>query len=144
MTDREFKRLSRPQLIDVIYQLQLKQDELVTNNARLEKALEDKRIRVNQAGSIAAAAMEINNVIQSTQNAAIQYLDEVQLQIDEEAKRLRLEAQEEVAAILAKAREEADAIIAKAQEYAEEIRKQAEEEKMDYDLVVEAILQEFM
>ena len=57
MTDREFKRLSRSQLIEIIYQFQLKQDELIAENARLAKALEEKRLRIEQAGNIAEAAL---------------------------------------------------------------------------------------
>ena len=41
MTDKEFKRLSRAQLIDIIYELQLKQEELAAENERLSKALAD-------------------------------------------------------------------------------------------------------
>ena len=44
MTDREFKRLSRSQLIDIIYQLQLKQEEMNAENQRLSGELADKRI----------------------------------------------------------------------------------------------------
>ena len=32
MTDKEFKRLSRPQLIEIIYQLQIQIDKLVEQN----------------------------------------------------------------------------------------------------------------
>ena len=37
MTDKEFKRLSRAQLIEVIYQLQLQIDSLTEQNEKLEK-----------------------------------------------------------------------------------------------------------
>ena len=35
MTDKDFKRLSRSQLIDIIYQLQVKQEELTADNEKL-------------------------------------------------------------------------------------------------------------
>ena len=35
MTDKEFKRLSRSQLIEIIYQLQIKQEELTADNEKL-------------------------------------------------------------------------------------------------------------
>ena len=63
MTDKEFKRLSRSQLIDIIYQLQLKQEELTAENESLSKALADKRLRVSQVGNIAEAALEMHNVM---------------------------------------------------------------------------------
>ena len=52
MTDKEFKRLSRSELIDIIYQLQLKQEELTADNRKLAKALADKRLRVRMPPSI--------------------------------------------------------------------------------------------
>ena len=39
MTDKEFKRLNRPQLIEIIYRLQLKLEELTEENERLSKNL---------------------------------------------------------------------------------------------------------
>ena len=65
MTDKEFKRLGRAQLIDIIYRLQLEVDELTGRNQMLEKALEDKRLRIGQAGNIAIAALEINDCFRS-------------------------------------------------------------------------------
>ena len=48
MTDKEFKRLSRAQLIEIIYQLQLQIDELTERNKSLEKELTDKRLRIDR------------------------------------------------------------------------------------------------
>ena len=70
MTDKEFKRLSRSQLIEIIYQLQIKQEELTADNEKLSKALEDRRLLVSEAGNIAEAALEIHNVMQAAQDAA--------------------------------------------------------------------------
>ena len=91
MTDKEFKRLTRSQLIDIIYQLQLKQEELTEENNRLKEELADKRIRVGQAGNIALAALEINNVMQAAQKAADQYLEEIRI-LRHEAEKARQEA----------------------------------------------------
>ena len=104
MTDREFKRLSRAQLIDIIYQYQLQIDSLAAEKAELEQTLADRRIRLQDAGNIAAAALEINNCFRSAQCAAEQYLDEI--------KELRKEAEAERQRILAEAQAEAAAIIA--------------------------------
>ena len=51
MTDKEFKRLSRSQLIDIIYQLQVQLDNLTEQNRELENALADKRLRISNAGN---------------------------------------------------------------------------------------------
>lgn len=103
MTDKEFKRLSRSQLIDIIYQLQLEIDELCEQNKNLERKLEDKRIRLSNAGNIADAALEINDCFRSAQNAAEQYLNEI--------KAIREETEAERQKILAQAQEEAQAFI---------------------------------
>ena len=124
MTDKEFKRLNRAQLIDIIYQFQLKVDELTEKNQELERKLEDKRIRLNDAGNIADAALEINNCFRSAQNAAEQYLNEI--------KSIREEAEAERQMIIAKAKEEAEKIIS-----------ESKASRGDCDSAVESILKEY-
>lgn len=132
MTDKEFKRLSRSQLIEIIYQLQLKQEELAADNAKLSKALADKRIRVNNMGNIAEAALEIHNVMQAAQNAAAHYLEEIQLRAENEYEQIMKDAQTESAAIIENAKEKAAAIVSKAQK-----------EAAEYDSMVKVILKEY-
>ena len=123
MTDKEFKRLSRAQLIDIIYQFQLQVDKLTEENKNLERKLQDKRLRLKNAGNIADAALEINNCFRSAQNAAEQYLNEI--------KAIREETETERLRILTEARAEAKAIIAGAKNI-----------QGDYDSATEAILKE--
>ena len=132
MTDKEFKRLSRSQLIEIIYQLQIKQEELTAENEKLSKALEDRRLRVSEAGNLAEAALEIHNVMQAAQNAATHYLEEMRLRCDEEHRRILEQAKEEAAAILAKAQQDAADVVQK-----------ANHAHSDYDPIVEAILKEW-
>ena len=124
MTDKEFKRLSRAQLIEIIYQFQLKQDELTAENERLSKELADKRLRVSEAGSIAEAALEIHNVMKSAQDAADVYLEEIRI--------LRDETKEKCQQILENAQKEADNLIALARKG-----------QTPYDSTLEAIVKEF-
>ena len=124
MTDKEFKQLSRAQLIDIIYQFQLQIDTLTEKNQALEQELADKRLRLSNAGNIAEAALEMNNCFRSAQNAAEQYLDEI--------KAIREETEAEQKRILSDAQAEAAAIIA-----------DAKKTNGDYDSVIDAILKEF-
>ena len=124
MTDKEFKQLSRAKLIDIIYQLQLHVEELTEQNHSLKKTLEDKRLRINTAGNIAEAALEINDCFRSAQNAAEQYLNEI--------KAIREETESERQRILAAAQAEAEAIIAN-----------AKNTWGDCDSAIEAVLKEF-
>ena len=124
MTDKEFKRLSRAQLIDIIYQFQLQIDTLTEKNQALEQELADKRLRLRAAGNIADAALEMNDCFRSAQNAAEQYLNEIQA--------IREETEAERQRILTEARAEAAAIIAG-----------AKKTQGDYDSAIEAILKEY-
>ena len=124
MTDKEFKRLSRPQLIEIIYQLQLQIDKLNEEKQALKNELEDKRLRLSNAGNIAEAALEINDCFRSAQNAAEQYLNEI--------KAIREETDTERQRILKEAKAEAEAIIAG-----------AKNTQGDYDSAIDAILKEY-
>lgn len=113
MTDKEFKRLNRSQLIEIIYRFQLKVEELTQENQSLKTALEDKRLRINQAGNIAEAALAVNNVMQAAQDAAQQYLDEIRslyAEAGEACQNIRNNAITEAEAILVQARAEAASI----------------------------------
>ena len=131
MTDKEFKRLSRSQLIDIIYQFQLKQEELTAENEKLKQALADKRILVSNSGNIAEAALELHNVMQAAQNAAEHYMAEIQRRVDSEYQIIMKKAKAEAAALLEKAREKAGEIVTQA------------EKDVGYDPVVEAIIEEY-
>jgi cell division septum initiation protein DivIVA len=124
MTDKEFQRLSRPQLIDVIYQFQLQIDKLTEQNQELERELADKRLRLQDAGNIAEAALTINDCFRSAQNAAEQYLNEI--------KAIREETEAERQRILSEAQAAAEAILAA-----------AKKTTGDYDSAVDAILKEY-
>ena len=121
MTDKEFKRLSRSQLIDIIYQLQVKQKELEEENSKLKAEVADKRIRLNQAGNIAEASLAVHKVMEAAQEAANQYLEEIRA--------MRKETAENCNRILEKAKREAAAIVARADR--------------NFDPAVEAILREY-
>ena len=135
MTDKEFKRLSRSQLIEIIYQLQIKLDELSAENQRLSAELVDKRLRIGQAGNIAAAALEMNNCLRNVQRAADQYLEEI--------KALQAETAVQCEKILADAQTEAATILADAQTEAVTVIADAKKRQGDYDFAVDAILKEY-
>ena len=106
MTDKEFKRLNRAQLIEIIYQLQLQLDKANEEKQELEQKLADKRLRLDKAGNIADAALEINDCFRSAQKAADLYLNEI--------KAIHEETKAEQQRIIALAQAEAEAIIADA------------------------------
>ena len=74
MADRELKKLSRAELIDIIYALKEREDDLSAQVAALEEKLAQREIQISRAGSIAEAALAINRVFEQAQAASEDYL----------------------------------------------------------------------
>ena len=146
MTDKEFKRLSRAELIEIIYRLQLELDKAKEETQAAESELADKRLRLNNAGNIADAALEMNECLRSAQNAADQYLNEIKsIREETEAERQRIlaEAEEMRKKIYNQAQEDRQQILVNAQAEAEAILKSAKKTQSDFDSAIEAILKEY-
>lgn len=77
MISKELKRLSRRELVDIIYQLKKNEQEMQEEIESLKTELQDKRIRISTAGSIADAAMSVTNVFSTAQMTADLYLREI-------------------------------------------------------------------
>ena len=98
MTDREFRRLTREDLLDIIYELQQKTQRLEQENETIRKQLSDRTVKLENAGSIAEAALALNGVFEAAQAAADQYLAQVHAaneQSQQLADRIVAEAQQE-------------------------------------------------
>lgn len=106
VTDKEFKRLKRADLIEIIYRLQENEEKYRAAIATMGKKLEEKQTKIETAGSIAEAAMALSNVFEAAQDAADRYLADIA--------RMRREAEQE----LENARKEAARITAAARENA--------------------------
>ena len=77
MTDKELRRLSRADLVDVIYELEKENEESREQIRKLQKALDDKILILSFAGSIAEASLKLNGVFEAAQAAADQYVASV-------------------------------------------------------------------
>lgn len=104
MAEKELRRMNRTELIEIIYALQQNEKNLRDENEDLRQQLEDKILRMENAGSIAEAALSLNHIFEDAQQSAQQYLDSIQA------------ANQEAEQALERARQEADEIIAAAYE----------------------------
>ena len=77
MISKELKRLNRRELVDIIYQLKKNEQEMQEEIATLKKEIQDRRIRMSTAGSIADAAMSVTDVFSTAQMTADIYLREI-------------------------------------------------------------------
>ena len=90
MTDKELKKLSRAELLELLiiqteraekleYEWKAKEESYQLKIKTLEEALSDKKINAKKIGSIAEAALELNGVFEAAQKAADQYLENIKI-----------------------------------------------------------------
>ena len=77
MAEKELRRMSRPELIEIIYALKSNEESLQKKNAHLEEQLNDRTIQISEAGSIAEAALQLNDIFSTAQAAADDYLTSI-------------------------------------------------------------------
>ena len=131
LNDKQIQRLKRGELLEILIEssrenekLRGQVDSLNDEIAGLNGMLSDRSIKIEKAGNLAEAALEIHHVMQSAQDAAAHYLEEIQ--------NMRRETEEECRRLLEKTEKDAENIIALAREG-----------KASYNAELEAIMKEF-
>ena len=110
MPDRELRHMRRTGLVEIILALKQSEDQLRAENAALSAQLQERQIHIENAGSIAQAALELNKVFEAAQAAADEYVASVlaaNKNTDAAASALRAQAEAEAQQILAQAQTEA-------------------------------------
>lgn len=106
MTEKELKRLSRSELLELLLVQTREREKLEQRLEEAEQQLADRQIRLEKAGDIAHAVLEINGVMDAAQAAARQYLENME--------QLELQTRQRCEQMLQEACREADAIRQKA------------------------------
>lgn len=75
MTDRELKRLSRAELLELLLARTEENLRLRRRLKAAEEELADRRIAIEQAGTMAEAALKLNDVFEAADRAVRQYLE---------------------------------------------------------------------
>lgn len=94
MTDQELKKLRRSDLLELLIAQEKENERLRSQVEQLEKRLADRAIDLEQAGSIAEAALRLNGVFQAAQAAADQYLENIRRLSEEPEEKVREECRE--------------------------------------------------
>ena len=127
MTDKELKHLSRMELIDIIYELQKQNEQNAAQIEKLQAALDEKELHIENAGSIAEAAVQISGVLEAAQAAADQYLLSIRAATaDMDARAQAAEQQRD--ALLADAKKQSDEMLQSAQSRAQALENEAEKQ----------------
>ena len=76
MTDKELRKLNRSALLEMLVEQSRENDRLRAQVDEL-RLLPDRQLKINQAGSIAEASLQLNQVFEAAQQAAEQYLENI-------------------------------------------------------------------
>lgn len=122
MTDKELKKLSRVQLLELLLAQSRALEETQAQLQEAREALDSRRLQVEETGNLAEAALRLNQVFDAAQNAADQYLLNVKSRnqvMDEalrQAEQIVTAAQTRASRLEAETREKCDAMTQKAQQ----------------------------
>lgn len=114
MTEKEMKRLSREELLEILIEQGEQMEALQTELKTAKKQLENRKLELAEVGSIAEASLKINGVFEAAENAAKQYLESVQqvsLEQLKECEQREADSRREAEQIIAEAREEGARIV---------------------------------
>lgn len=78
MTEKELKRLSRSELLEMLIGQMEENEKLKIELEQAREQVNSRQIAIDRAGSIAEAALALNGVFDAAQAAAAQYLENIQ------------------------------------------------------------------
>ena len=128
MAKKELKRMSREELAELLLIERRRISELEEEVAALNAKLEEREIKIENAGSIAEASLSLNGVFESTEAACRQYIENVERLCSdrEKSSRIREESsKKESGEIIEKAKKDAEKILAEAIRLGEKIMNEA-------------------
>ncbi len=152
MTDKELKKLSRIEVLELLLnsekqktELEQQLEEARQKNRELTEKLNSRELDIQEAGNIADASLKISGIFQCAQAAAESYLDNVkslsekqeaicaerEAKSKEEAERLTSQARAAGEELLARTGEDCTRQRTEAESYCTEIRNAAEKECLE-------------
>lgn len=86
MTEKELKHLNRAELLELLLAQMEENEKLKKRLQKAQAALKDRRIEIEDAGTLAEAALRLNGIFEAADRAARQYLENVR-RVSEEGSR---------------------------------------------------------
>ena len=77
MTDKELRRIGRAELLELLLAQSEENERLQQRVEELEEELRNREIMIDNAGTIADAAFQLNGVLDAAGNAAVQYIENI-------------------------------------------------------------------
>ena len=94
MTDKELKRLSRTELLELLVNQVEENEALKAQVSALTAKLEERAIQIEESGSLAEAALKRSGIFSAADEAAERYLENRKRQADELCAEKEKETQE--------------------------------------------------
>ena len=79
MTERELRKLSRADLLELLLAQRRENEQLRCILDQTQAQLADRTIKIENAGSIAEASLQLNGIFSAAQESCQQYLDNIKL-----------------------------------------------------------------
>lgn len=117
MTDKELRRLHRSELLEMLISLTEENRKLNDLLEQTRSQLRDRQIIIENAGSLAEAALSLSGIFQTADAAAQQYLESV--------RQLTAQQEEACRAILSQAEQKAAEIKQEALSYSQKVYTEA-------------------
>lgn len=83
MTDRELRRLSRAELLEMLLEQMEENEKLNQRLEKMQEKLADRRIIIGQSGTMAEAALKLNGVFEAADQAVRQYMENIRIAAQE-------------------------------------------------------------
>ena len=123
MTERELKRMSRTEVLELLLSQTNRIEELEAKLTEANEKVASRQIQLEQAGSIAEASLQLSGIFKDAQIAADQYLENM--------KRMEEETKIKSEQLLANTQVQCDEMVAKAkkesQDYWDDVSKKLED-----------------
>lgn len=84
MTDKELQKLNRRQILELMLVQNRRIEKLERELKETRAKLENRRVVLDEAGSIAEAALRISGIFEAAQEAADIYLESIQQNVMQE------------------------------------------------------------
>lgn len=146
MTEKELRRLSRVDLLEMLIAQSTELQECKEKLEAAEEALKNREIAVRKAGSIAEASLVLNGVFEAADRACQQYIENIrkysenrEIVCDEMEEQSRLKAQQ----IISDAEEKSRDMLSQTEKECADMKNKAKEESRRYWEKISSMLEEY-
>ena len=124
MTKNELKKLSRTDLLEMLLDQSKKVEALQKKLDESEKALHNKEIMINRAGSIAEASLQLSGIFEAAQRACQQYTENIQklsTRQEDICRQMEVESQAQADRLISETKKECERMLAETKKQCEEM-----------------------